>query len=375
MTTCPIWGYCAAVGRADPGAVKTSVAAPSVAPSVGTAPRRAEAFVPGLVVALLGGLLAVGVHRALPVASTLLVAILLGVAVGAVLPAGTGRRGTLAPGLAVATRRVLRVGIALLGLQVAVGQVVGLGWPVLLVVVGVVAGGIGTTLALGARLGVPPARRLLFACGSSICGAAAVAAVAEARDAEEDDVAAAVTTVVVLGSAAMLAIPLAATLLLGLGDRAAGAWAGAGVHEVGQVAVAGGILGGAALQVAVVVKLARVLLLAPVLLVVSRRTPAAGTGPAGAPGTPAARRSAPVPLFVLAFGACIALRSTGLLPDVALVGAGLVQELALASAMVALGTAVDLGALRRTPRAEVLLGVAAAAVVALLALPAAYLVS
>lgn len=315
--------------------------------------------------AVLGGLLATAAHRAVPALSTLLVAIALGVAAGALVPAGGRRRSALAPGIALASRRVLRIGIALLGLQVALGQVLDLGWPVLLVVVGVVAGGIGATLALGAHLGVPPARRLLVACGSSICGAAAVAAVAEARGADEDDVAAAITTVVVLGSAAMLALPAAATLL-GLGDRAAGAWAGAGVHEVGQVAVAGGLLGGAALQVAVVVKLARVLLLAPVLAVAAHR---AGRAPSDV------RRPAPVPLFVVAFAACVALRSAGVLPDAVLASAALAQELALAAAMVALGTAVDLGALCRTPRAEVLLGVGAAVVVALLALPAAYVVA
>jgi uncharacterized integral membrane protein (TIGR00698 family) len=263
----------------------------------------------------------------------------------------------------VASRQVLRVGVALLGLQLLLPEIVALGWPLLVVIAAVVLLGIGGTLALGRLLGVPPERSLLVACGFSICGAAAVAAVEGVRESKDEDVATVVSLVVVFGSVVMLALPLGA-VALGFDPVAAGAWSGASIHEVGQVVVAGGLVGGAALQVAVAVKLGRVLMLAPVLAVLSvrsRRT--------------AAVRPPLVPGFVLAFVAAAALRTALPLPAVALDVAGWVQAGALATAMFALGCGLDVAVLRRTGRPVLLLAGAATGLVALLGLPAAFLVA
>lgn len=314
---------------------------------------------PGLGLAAAGGGLALLVHAAAPALSATLVAILAGIAVAAC----GGARATTRPGLAVASRRVLRVGVALLGLQVVLPELVALGWAMLLVIAGVVVLGIAGTLALAARLGVPPERALLVACGFSICGAAAVAAVEGVRESKDEDVAAAVSLVVVFGSIAMLLLPLGA-LAAGFGPLAAGAWAGASIQEVGQVVVAGGLVNGVALQVAVAVKLGRVLMLAPVLAVISWRERRAAADAV-------VRRPPLVPAFVLVFVALAVVRVVVPVPAAALDAADLVQSAALAMAMFALGCGVDLGALRRT--GAPLLGLAAGAtvLVALLGLPAA----
>lgn len=309
----------------------------------------------GLLLAAAGGAVAQVVHVALPPLSPTLVAIGLGLALSASgrLPA------TARPGLKVATRQVLRVGVALLGLQLVLGHVLALGWPMLVEIAGVVLLGIAGTLALGARLGVPPERSLLVACGFSICGAAAVAAVEGVRRSEDEDVATVVSLVVVFGSVAMLALPLAA-VTLGFDPVAAGAWSGASIHEIGQVVVAGGLVGGGALQVAVAVKLGRVLMLAPVLGVISYRS-----------RRTAAVRPPLVPGFVLLFVALAVVRSVVPLPGGVLDGAVLVQNAALAAAMFALGCAVDVAVLRRTGRPLLVLATGASALVALLGLPAA----
>jgi uncharacterized integral membrane protein (TIGR00698 family) len=317
---------------------------------------------PGLVLALAGGAVAALVHVLVPVLSPTLVGIVLGMAVGLALPAA-GRVGPVVrPGLHVAARRVLRLGVALLGLQLVLGDILGLGWPVLLVIVAVVGVGILATLALGRLLGVPAETSLLVACGFSICGAAAVAGVEGVRKSRDEDVATVVSLVVVCGSVAMLAVPLLASVL-GLGDVAAGAWSGASIHEVGQVVVAGGLIGGAAVQVAVVVKLGRVLLLAPVLAVVSYRTRRTTSG----------RRPPLVPAFVLAFLALVVLRSLVPLPGAVLDVAAVAQAGAFAAAMFALGCGVNPSVLRRTGRPVLLLAGAATLVVTGLGLPAAYL--
>jgi uncharacterized integral membrane protein (TIGR00698 family) len=317
---------------------------------------------PGLALALAGSAVAVLGHVLVPALSPTLLGIPLGMVVGLALPSAGRLAPAVRPGLRVASRRVLRFGVALLGLQLVLGDIVGLGWPVLLVIVAVVGVGILATLGMARLLGVPAETGLLVACGFSICGAAAVAGVEGVRESRDEDVATVVSLVVVCGSVAMLVVPLLASVL-GLGPVAAGAWSGASIHEVGQVVVAGGLIGGAAVQVAVVVKLGRVLLLAPVLAVLSyrtRRTAAAGRPPL-------------VPPFVLAFLALVALRSLVPLPGAVLGLAGLVQAGAFAAAMFALGCGVDPSVLRRTGRPVLLLAGAATVLVTTLGLPAAYL--
>jgi uncharacterized membrane protein YadS len=158
----------------------------------------------------------------------------------------------------------------------------------------------------------------------------------------------------------MLVLPLGA-IALGFSPTAAGAWSGASIHEVGQVVVAGGLAGGAALQVAVAVKLGRVLMLAPVLAVISLRS-----------RRTASVRPPLVPGFVLAFGGCAAIRTFVPVPGAVLDLAGGVQAGALAAAMFALGCGVDVAALRRTGAPVLALAGAATVLVALLGLPATF---
>jgi uncharacterized integral membrane protein (TIGR00698 family) len=312
---------------------------------------------PGLAVAAIGGVTATLLHIVLPLVSALLVAIVMGV----VFANAVGPRTAFKPGLAIASRRVLRIGVALLGFQLVSGQVLGLGWPVIAVVVLIVGGGIIVTVSIGSILGVPPARRLLIACGFSICGAAAVAAADGVTESDEEDVAAALALVVAFGSIAMLVLPLLAQQA-GMGTREAGAWMGGGIHEVGQVVVAGGIIGGAALQIAVVVKLARVLMLAPVLVVLSWRHRRSGAHTVG-------RRPPLVPLFVVAFVVLVVVGSVLHVPNALRDGVAQVQGLALATAMFALGCGIDVKSMRRLNSSEMLLGLLSSLSVALLALP------
>ena len=340
------------------------------------------AWAPGLAVALGAAGLAIAAHRVLPGLSPLLAAIILGVLVGNTVGVPTN----LAPGIAVASRRLLRLGIVVLGVQLSLRDIVGLGAGMVAVVVAVVAVGIGSTLWLGQLMGVPPMRRLLIACGFSICGAAAVAAVDGVVEAEEEDVATAVALVVAFGT---LMIPLSPLLgaLVGFDDRDRGLLAGASIHEVAQVVAAGGLIGGGALGVAVVVKLARVLMLAPVIAVIGwRRRIAAARAAAGvAAGLPeghggadvggTSRRPPLVPLFVIGFLAASLLRTADVLPQAVLHTAPAAQNLLLGAAMFALGCGVHLGRLRQVGLRPVALAAASTVVVSAVALGGVALVS
>ncbi|MEU5943353.1 putative sulfate exporter family transporter [Micromonospora sp. NPDC047548] len=298
-------------------------------------------------VALVGGLL-------LPTVSPLLIAIVLGAALCNVvrLPA------VFSPGLAFAAKRLLRLGIVLLGLQLVLSDILRLGSGMIAVVVVTVLAGLVGTMFIGRLLGISVTQRLLIACGFSICGAAAVAAADGVVDAEEEEVVTAVALVVIFGTLMIPAVPLAAEAL-GLSTTQTGLWAGGSIHEVAQVVAVGGTVGGAALSLAVVVKLARVLLLAPVITVLSLRQRRMRTSlPAGG------KRPPVIPLFVVGFLAMAALRTTGLLPGAVLTGARTAQTALLAAAMFALGCGVRVQTLSRVGVRPFLLASGSTAVVA-----------
>ncbi|MFN3339746.1 MAG: YeiH family protein [Dietzia sp.] len=312
---------------------------------------------PGVAVALTGTVVAIACSRLFPALNPMLAAIVLGAVLGNAirLPARVGA------GLAFSARTLLRVGIALLGLQLLLGDIAALGWQVIVLVVVIVGLGIAGTVAMGAALGLGWTQRLLIACGFSICGAAAVAAVDSVTEADEEEVLTAVTLVVVFGTAMIVAVPLLSSSLH-LSDTAAGMWAGASIHEVAQVVAAGGAIGGTALGVATVVKLARVLLLAPVVTAISihqRRR----AGPDGS-----ARRPPMVPAFVVAFVGCVCLRSTGILPEGVLDAASLAQTVLLTCAMFALGVGVRFATMREVGARPVVLAAASTVWVAGIAL-------
>jgi uncharacterized integral membrane protein (TIGR00698 family) len=158
---------------------------------------------------------------------------------------------------------------------------------------------------------------------------------------DEEDVTAAIAMVTLFGTATVVLLPLLAAPL-GLSDLQLGVWAGASVHEVGQVVAAASPAGAAVVATAVVVKLARVMMLAPVVAVVSViervRTPTVADG---------ASRTPLVPLFVLGFLACVCLRSTGLLPEPVLAQITHVQVAALGAALFGMGCSVKIASLVR----------------------------
>lgn len=295
--------------------------------------KRLGGVIPGLAVCGAIAVVAVGINLLVPAASPLLLAIVIAAVVANVVrvPESCG------PGIKLSSKVLLRIGVALLGLQLVLGDVLGLGFGMLLVVVAIVVGGIAAGLLIGQALGIPFARRILIACGMSICGAAAVAAVEGVIDADEEDTATAIGTVVIFGTLMIPLIPLAA-YGMGLSDELAGLWAGGAIHEVAQVVAAGGMIGGGALTLAVVVKLARVMMLAPIVTVLSIRQRRI-TGNAG-------KRPPIVPMFIIGFVVFAVIRSLGILPDTAIEVGKFAQVALLTIAMAALGLGVRLQVMR-----------------------------
>ncbi|WP_435847086.1 YeiH family protein [Streptomyces hygroscopicus] len=360
----------------------------------------------GLGLAAAGVAAAWTVHRLFPAVPLLTAAVVLGI-VAAHLPGARGLvRGVCRAGLSFAGKRLMRLGIVLLGLKLSLDDVLGLGWATVAMVLGVVAATFCGTWWLGRRMGLPGDQPLLIATGYSICGASAIGAVSEVSDSDERDVATSVALVTLCGTLAIAVLPLLQHPL-GLDDAAFGRWVGASVHDVGQVVATAQTAGPAALGDAVLVKLVRVALLAPLVAALAtavrvRARGARATGTEadgseaegtratepraeGAPATEpravgaraegaravgaraegATRRRPPlVPLFVLGFLAMTALRSTGVLATAALDAAATAQELLLAAALFGLGSAVHLPSLSRTGARVAALGLCAWVVIA-----------
>lgn len=259
------------------------------------------------------------------------------------------------------TRTLLRAGVVLLGLQLAVPDLLELGPAHLLVVVATVVVTFAATWWLGLRMGVGRERSLLLATGFSICGASAVAAMSSVVDADEDDAATSIALVTLYGSLAIVVLPLL-QVPLGLDDPAFGVWVGASVHEVAQVVAAAAVAGEAALVVAVLAKLGRVVMLAPLVTCVALAGRpvsggASGENDAAAAGAPrGSRRPSVLPLFVAGFLTAAAIRSTGLLPAGVVSAAGTVATLLLAGAMFGLGAGVHVRTLIRTGGRSAALG-------------------
>lgn len=318
----------------------------------GIGDRSAARLVPGLALAgalgtgavLLGPAMtrlseATGVR--FPVPSPLMAAIVGGVAV-----ANLRRPGPLVrPGTTFAAHRLLRVGVALLGFQLSLGDLGRLGPEGLAAVVVVVAVTMVGTWSLGRGLGLRAPLTLMVATGFAVCGTSAAAAAKEVVGGDDEDMATAVALITLCGTAAVILLPLLSAVL-GLGAERFGAVAGASVHDVGQVVAVASSAGPEAGDVALVVKLTRVALLVPVMTVL-----ALGFGRRGGvdgPGLPVlgTRRQPPVPLFLLGFLAAVMIGSSGVVPTGAMGAIGTVDRAVLAVALAGLGTQVRLADLR-----------------------------
>lgn len=310
---------------------------------------------PGLAAAFVAAAVAAVIASSADPLSPLPVAVVLGIVVG-----NTVSLGRFAPGLGVAAKIVLRVGIALLGLRLVLGDVAALGAPALLLVLAVTVVTFFGVVVGTRRLGLSHGFGLLTAAGFAICGASAVAAAQGVVRAEDEDVAASLANVMLFGTVSIGVLPLVASAL-GLTDAVAGAWIGAAVHDVGQVVATAGVVGDEALEAAVVVKLGRVLLLGPVIILLGLMVRA------GAEATEQ-RRPPLLPWFVVAFLVAAAARSLDLVPTAVLDGAGTIERFAFAAALFALGTGVRFDKLRALGVRPLLLGLAAWLLIAVVSL-------
>ena len=296
--------------------------------------RKSTAVLPGLLTAAAAVLPAYLLHWLFPWLPVLTAAVILGLLAANLPGISKAVTGPLKPGLSVGAKKLMRAGIVLLGLKVSLVDIAGLGGPALLLIVVLVLAAFAGTYLVCRAFRLPGDEPLLIASGFSICGVSAVGAMAAARRVRHEDTVVPIALVTLCGTLAIGVLPLLGSLM-DLSAETFGIWAGASVHDVGQVVATAQTAGTGALAAAVVVKLARVVLLAPL---------AAGAGLLGrraARGEETAGKLPPlVPLFVLGFLALIIVRTTGVLPEGVLAAAAEMQEILFAASLFALGAGV-----------------------------------
>ncbi len=206
------------------------------------------------------------------------------------------------PGVVFSLKKILRLGIILLGFQLMLSQVAAVGVIGVAIILVTLVATFAVTKFLGRVMGVDPKLAELIGAGTSICGASAVIATNTVTGAKDSDVAYAVACVTVFGSLAMLLYPLLPGLLH-LSPRDFGLWSGASIHEIAQVVAASFQDGQTAGQFGTVAKLTRVMMLAPLVI---------GLGMIAAHkarGSAKERKAPPMPWFVLGFIAVMLLNS------------------------------------------------------------------
>lgn len=262
----------------------------------------------------------------------LLYALLLGLALNFL-----SAHASLDAGITFTSKTLLRLGVALLGARITLEQVSGLGMRTALVVLLAVVATIGVALVLAPALQRTRDEGWISGVAVAICGASAamaVAAVLPQTRSNERYTLLTIVAVTLLSTVAMVVYPMAASMLHATSAQA-GIFLGATIHDVAQVVAAGTLLGPEARDTATVVKLLRVAMLAPVVVVVALVARTRASGECGASGT--GKRPPLIPGFLIGFIALVGLASTDMLPHAAGEAASALSRTFLVMALAAAG--------------------------------------
>lgn len=310
-------------------------------------PRLTPAVLFGLLLTLALGLVATAIGNALPLLGGPVAGVLLGLLV-AVFFRPIPRRPSIAPGVGFSSSVLLRIAVVLLGAQVSLAQVFSVGRDSFPVMIGTLVAALAAAFFLGRALKLDSHLTTLIGVGTAICGASAIAAITPILRPAAAKVAYALSTVFMFNIAAVLVFPWLGHAL-GMGEIAFGIFAGTAVNDTSSVVAAATVYGPIATDTAVVVKLARTLMIIPIAIGLALLTSRKSTDGATRP-----KASTLLPWFLLGFIVLAALNP--LLPAWAISGAGVLATYFITVALTAIGLSTNLPALARTGGRPILLG-------------------
>jgi uncharacterized integral membrane protein (TIGR00698 family) len=271
-----------------------------------------------------------------PYLEAIVIAILLGTAIRTIWEPGP----RWLAGVAFSARQLLEVAVALLGTSLTFAAIASSGIVLLGAIVGIVICTLAVSFGISRALGLPVRLSILIACGNSICGNSAIAAVAPVIGASTDDIASSISFTAVLGVIVVLGLPLLIPLLH-LSATHYGILAGMTVYAVPQVLAATVPAGLVATQIGTLVKLVRVMMLGPVVACIALFARGLRSDRPGSHRA-ANRIFTTVPWFIVVFFVLAALRSSSLIPAAAVYPLQKVASILTIMSMAALGLAVDL---------------------------------
>ena len=280
-----------------------------------------------------------------------------------------------AAGTSLASKKLMRIGVALLGAQVSVVSLKAIGVKGVLTVLLVVTLTIFGILALSKLFKMSGELGLLIGVGFGVCGATAVAAIRPQTRASEEETSYAIALISLCGTLSIFTLPFIGHLL-GLSDQTFGAWAGAAVHDVGQVIATASVWSDEAVQSAVVIKLARVCMLAPIVLILSIRhrrylTSVALQNEKDGVEISTQKNKVPlIPFFVVGFIAVAIIQNTFDIPEGIHSTVVLLSKVLLGAGLVALGSSVRWKSIRAIGPRPMVMGLFAWVIVAGVALAA-----
>ena len=294
---------------------------------------RTEALFPGFCLAAVVAMAAqfVAEHSQAP---AMLMALLFGMAVSF----AHEQSDTVAPGIEFAAKSVLKIGIVLLGARISVDVVLALGWQTLALLTLALAATLTFGVVVGRAIGLSTNLSILTAGAVSICGASAALAISSVlprNEQSEKQLFLTIVGVTTLSTVAMILYP-AILSFVGAGDLMAGRVIGATIHDVAQVVGAGFSVSEPAGEVATIVKLVRVTLLAPTVILLALYFRQTDQAPADG------KRPPIVPPFVAGFVIVALLNSFGFIPELLNAAAVLASKSALLVAIAAVGIKTNL---------------------------------
>ncbi|MCC8954917.1 putative sulfate exporter family transporter [Bradyrhizobium sp. Pear77] len=308
--------------------------------------KRIFLLIPGILLCGVVTIISLGIQAAEervfdhPYIEALVVAILLGMAVRTAWEPPERWRS----GIAFSAKQLLEVAVMLLGASISFAAIVASGGLLIGAIAVTVVIMLAVTYGLSRILGLKTKLAILIACGNSICGNSAIAAVAPVIEADGDDIASSISFTAILGVLMVLGLPLLIPLLK-LTATQYGILAGLTVYAVPQVLAATVPAGIVSTQIGTLVKLVRVLMLGPIVvglsLFVARRRKAAGTAKEGAAKAASISPFKLVPWFIIGFLVLAALRSFQLVPDIAIAPVTKTAAILTVVSMAALGLGVD----------------------------------
>ena len=266
----------------------------------------------------------------------LVFSIILGTAVHSIL----GLNSIFTKGVNFSAKYLLELAIVLLGASVSLTIIQTLGPLLLLVVILIVAIAITVSYSLGRALGLPEKQALLVACGNSICGNSAIVAIAPVIEADSEDIASAIAFSATLGIIVVLALPAFANAFA-IDPHRFGIFAGMTVYAVPQVLAATAPVSTISVHLGTLVKLMRVLMLGPVILILGFRASRQAEIETEKTLGKSLKFSKLVPWFIIGFFLMIALQSMGAIPDAAMPPIKEVTTLLTILSMAGLGLMVD----------------------------------